>query len=1110
MTTLAEPCSAREALPEPGQLVRVRSRSYLVEEVVPPARPTEQTLVRLSCLDDDAQGDELAVLWEREVDAAVSTGSGWTQVGKNGFDPTKLFSAYLHTLRWNGVTAADPRLMQAPFRAGIQVKAYQLEPLRKALRMPRVGLFIADDVGLGKTIEAGLIVRELLMRQRVRKIVVACPASVVLQWRDELDRRFGLTFAVFDRDFVLARRRERGYGVNPFTTHSRFILSHSLLRDEAYAGPLRDWLGDFEPGSLLILDEAHNAAPASGAKYAIDSALTKAVRDVAPRFEHRLFLSATPHNGHSNSFSSLLELLDPLRFCRGVPVKGPKLLDTVMVRRLKSDLREIVGDLPRRDVVQVDVDGLPPDAPELRLAELLDRYATLRAERLSGARKTAQAAAKLVTTHLQKRLLSSIDAFARTLKVHRASLEKADGKARRDDDVALASLTLLVAPPSSDDDRAELSEEELTAATDAEVDRATRAAFPPAGAAFVSPEERALLDEMAAIAEAARHAADPRVKKLLEWVRANLLDSSSGAPRWNRRRLLVFTEFTDTMRYLAAQLRSALAAVDRDAPSTTAAPDGRTSGADGRPDVQISDRIAVFHGGLGDETREDLKAAFNAEPADHPLRILVATDSAREGVNLQNHCADLFHFDVPWNPGRMEQRNGRIDRQLQREKSVRCHYFFFSQRPEDKVLKTLVEKTETIAKELGSLSAVLEKRLGALLEGGIRRAEADLLARRLDAESPTERERLALQELDGQAEQAEARSRREALAAQIDDLRGVMEASRRALGFDEGAFREALSSSLELGKAPPLAPTTVKGRPAWVFPALDQRAGADPGWAGTLDTLRRRRRKDEKPWEWRREAPPRPVVFADPGTLDDDFVHLHLEHRVARRLLGRFLSQGFVHDDLSRACCAQTKDPVPRVVLLGRLSAFGDGAARLHDEVIALAARWVEPDARKGPLRPYAETAEERALALLEESLVSASGTPVPESTRTRLLATSARDLEDLLPALRERGEETLRRVRDRLVDRGRREADDLQNVLLAQKARIEAERAKHADPQLDLGFADDEKRQLAADRRHQERRLADLEKELTTEPDRIRRSFEVRATRLEPVGLAYLWPVSG
>lgn len=170
---------------------------------------------------------------------------------------------------------------------------------------------------------------------------------------------------------------------------------------------------------------------------------------------------------------------------------------------------------------------------------------------------------------------------------------------------------------------------------------------------------------------------------------------------------------------------------------------------------------------------------------------------------------------------------------------------------------------------------------------------------------------------------AEARRRKEALATQLDELRSLMEASRRALGFDEDAFREALSSSLELSKAEPLVLTTVKGRPAYRFPALDQRAGADPTWAGTLDTLRRRRRKDEKPWDWRRDSPPRPVVFADPGTLDDEFVHLHLEHRVARRLLGR-------------------------------LSAYGDGTARLHDEVIALAARWIEPDARKGPLRPYA------------------------------------------------------------------------------------------------------------------------------------------------------------
>ena len=101
---------------------------------------------------------------------------------------------------------------------------------------------------------------------------------------------------------------------------------------------------------------------------------------------------------------------------------------------------------------------------------------------------------------------------------------------------------------------------------------------------------------------------------------------------------------------------------------------------------------------MNENAREDVKRAFNASPSEHPVRILVATDAAREGVNLQNHCADLFHFDLPWNPSRMEQRNGRIDRKLQRADEVRCHYFVLPQRPEDRVLQVLVQKTErTIA-----------------------------------------------------------------------------------------------------------------------------------------------------------------------------------------------------------------------------------------------------------------------------------------------------------------------------------------------------------------------------------------------------------------------------
>jgi SNF2-related domain len=333
-------------IPSAGQIARVRQRLYLVESTVAPPRPGDSTLVSLSCVEDDAQGQRIDVLWDREIDPEIITGEEWDLIARRGFDPSKLFAAYLNTLKWNCVTSTDPRLFQSPFRAGIKLDAYQLEPLRKALRLPRVNLFIADDVGLGKTIEAGLITRELLLRKKTREVVVCCPPSMLFQWKDELEVRFGLTFEILDKEYMKRVHRERGFGINPWSTHSRFLVSHRLLIDESYAAPLRDWLGDFRTGTLFILDEAHHAAPASGQRYAIDSQITRAVRDLAHRFEHRLFLSATPHNGHSNSFSALLEILDPQRFCRGVPVTK-KALDDVMVRRIKEDIREIQGGFPK-------------------------------------------------------------------------------------------------------------------------------------------------------------------------------------------------------------------------------------------------------------------------------------------------------------------------------------------------------------------------------------------------------------------------------------------------------------------------------------------------------------------------------------------------------------------------------------------------------------------------------------------------------------------------------------------------------------------------------------------------------------------------------------------
>ena len=261
----------------------VRSRRWLVEEVAESDSPKESARVRLACVDDDNQGQGLEVFWKYEPDRLILQDEGWSDLAAKGLDPPKQFAAFLNTLRWNCTTATDPNLFQAPFRAGITLDAYQMELLRKALRLPRVNLLIADDTGLGKTIEAGLIARELLLRRKAKIIVVAAPPSMLEQWKGEMEDRFGLVFEVLDRGYVSRMRLERGFGVNPWRTHSRFLVSHRLLIDPTYTDPMREWLGAHRAGSLLILDEAHHAAPSSGGRYGIESKFTRAVRDLAHR-----------------------------------------------------------------------------------------------------------------------------------------------------------------------------------------------------------------------------------------------------------------------------------------------------------------------------------------------------------------------------------------------------------------------------------------------------------------------------------------------------------------------------------------------------------------------------------------------------------------------------------------------------------------------------------------------------------------------------------------------------------------------------------------------------------------------------------------------------------
>ena len=1053
-------------MPSPDQVVKVRSRRYLVEAVEPAHQPSwEQTLVDLSCLEDDAQGERLSVLWEREVDAQVLRQADWSHLARKGFDAPHVFSAYLHALRWNLVTSTNPRLFQSPHRAGIQIMSYQLEPLKKALQMPRVNLFIADDVGLGKTIEAGLILREMIMRQKVKRIVIACPASLVTQWQSEMEARFGLGFVLFDRDYLFNCRRERGYAINPWTTHSQFIVSHSLLRDEQYASPLRDWLNQHRSGSMLVLDEAHHAAPATSSSYAIDSQFTRGMRELTPLFEHRLFLSATPHNGHSNSFSALLAMLDPQRFIRGEKIADPRLLDQVMVRRLKDELRELVPDLglPKREVKQHDISGLPEDAPDLALMHLLSEYRALREKRLEGGRRSQQTAANLVITTLQKRLFSSIEAFNSTLRVHRKSMEKLAAEAEPEPEVSATLLTELGAP-DADDERADRPEEEVTEGIEEAVAIATRRSK---GSQQISPEEITLLDRMAEVASQARHLSDPRLtdakEGLIPWIRHNLHNPDGS---WNNRRVLIFTEFTETKTYLRQQFEAAFANTDR-----------------------AEERIGTYQGGPGGGRLDEIKKAFNASPDLHPLRILIATDAAREGVNFQNYCADLFHFDVPWNPSRMEQRNGRIDRKLQREQVVRCHYFVFTQRPEDHVIRTLVRKTERIREELGSLSPVLERRIEDLFAEGLKPSLAATLES-LDAGASGRR---AVEE-----ELESVRKRKVDLSRELESLDDYLEESQDYVGLNPPDFINAISTALELNDCPPL-----KGGPdRFQFPEIRGRA-----WFRAMDALRAPKPKDQDFYQWRASSPIRPVVFQSPKHIDEDVVHLHLEHRVVQRLLGRLRAQGFVHNDLARACVGQTDDAIRRVALLGRISLYGPGASRLHDEIIAVTARWIDPIARKGPLVPYAEDTEKLTLAALEKAFESARVRRVGEAVERKLQETAPEDVADLLPHLQARAGAVTAAATEVLGNRGRQEAKAMRRIIEDQRNRI---LAKKNEPQMALAFDRMELQQLEEERKDWDKRLTAIDREVDEEPARILKAYEVQAHRVEPIGVVYLWPVSG
>jgi hypothetical protein len=423
----------------------------------------------------------------------------------------------------------------------------------------------------------------------------------------------------------------------------------------------------------------------------------------------------------------------------------------------------------------------------------------------------------------------------------------------------------------------------------------------------------------------------------------------------------------------------------------------------------------------------------------------------------------------------------------------------------------LVRKTELIASQLGSAGQVLAERIADDLDRtGIISADAETQAREIAELADAEGAATAREELDDETERRRTRE-----ARNIDELRRLLEESRRRVGVDSSELQRIarvslvrLGTDLTVQAAPELEHTQLF--------TLDPRdsAFATGTWAEALDDLRvRRRKRNEALKDYRATAPLRRLSFT-PAVLPNgadapDVVQLHLEHRLIRRLLARFTSQGF-QGRLSRCCVVAGPGAQPRVILLGRLALYGPGAARLHEEILPVTAIWQEAAHGRSstPLRPLGVRGEYTTLAQLEAAL--SDPRMISGAVRKRLTTTAADDALSLNDELQRRADTRRAEVEADLLARGNAEANSLRRLLEDQRARIAKQAAEPEDMQLFLpGISDKERAQHRADRRHWAVRLAAMDDEIRTEPDRIRDGYRVRATRLEPVGLVYLWPVT-
>lgn len=1059
------------AAPETGQIVEARQRPWVVVDVAKSAFTPDvargltgsQHLLTLSSIEDDALGEELQVLWEIEPSRSIRERSGLPAV--NGFDPPEQLDGFLDAVRWGAISSADVRALQAPFRSGIQIEDYQLDPVARALSMPRVNLLIADDVGLGKTIETGLVVQELLLRHRARSVLVICPSALQVQWQEQMRDKFGLRFEIIDSDKLKELRRRRGLHLNPWSHFPRLITSIDFIKRERPLSLFKQLLPpDGEPGwrrkfDILIIDEAHNVAPAGRGKYATDSLRTTAVRTLAPHFEHKLFLSATPHNGYRESFTALLELLDNQRFSRGVEA-DPKQLQRIMVRRLKRELPPRWDGRPRFPERRITPLEIVYPEPERALHRQLQDYSAARlAADLAPAAKLGT---EFVLKLLKKRLFSSPAAFLGTLRQHRETLTRRKPGQRAASSVGVLQARIEGLAEEFADD-AEREEQEL-----ALTDTATELY------AELPAEDLALLDQMIENADRLARRADAKATALIDWLNTALRPDG----QWSDARVILFTEYRATQVWLQTLLSA----------------HGLTA----------DDRLLLLYGGMPSDQREPIKAAFQAAPSASPVRILLATDAASEGVDLQNHCANLIHYEIPWNPNRLEQRNGRIDRHGQRAEQVNIYHFVGSgfSRSASETEAEAKAKAGQASSDPGSLEADHEFLMRAVLK--VEQIREDLgkvgpvIAEQVEEAMLGRRRGLDTQVAEDQAQAVRKRlSFERNLRQQLAKLHDSLLESRRSLHLAPENVQRAVQLGLQLAGQPALIETEVDGlwpdsrgqRPDCPVFHLPRLSGS---WARCTEGLAHPHTQVM-----------RPIVFDHALAQGrDDVVLAHLNHRLVQmclHLLRAELWASATRQRLHRVTARLVPDPAlesPAVIAHGRILVIGGDSQRLHEEIISAGGLLSQ-----GRFRRLTRVSE------VERLLEAALPQPAGESMQRQLRKHWPDISQGLLAALERRAADRTKNLQRFLDERMEREVSELEAVLSQLEQQISAE-LERADEPLQLAlWAQPEIEQRERDLANLRARLQAIPREREQEIANIRRRYAEPVPRLFPVAVTFLVP---